>query len=134
MVRLDPEYLRWGVILVSALGAWRFLPLAVVRLVAALTRDDARHRRCAEVLRLARRDAAHITSYTSDSLLSQPREAPDARDNAGRREKADYGRAVRLPDSSRARPTVPSDAPAGRTRSRRKPPAPDRYRSRPASH
>lgn len=59
------EYLRWGVYVASALSAWRFVPLAFVRLVAALTQDEARHRHCMEVLRLARRDAARIPSYMS---------------------------------------------------------------------
>jgi hypothetical protein len=57
------EYLRWGMYVSAALGAWRFLPLAIVRLVAALTRNEARHKQCMEVLRLARRDAARIPSY-----------------------------------------------------------------------
>lgn len=56
------EYLKWGAYMAAALGAWRFVPLTIVRLVAAFTRDEQRHRRCMEVLRLARRDAASISS------------------------------------------------------------------------
>lgn len=68
------EYLRWGAYVAAALGAWRFMPLTVVRLVAAFTRDEARHRRCMEVLRLARRDAASIPSYVSTTPAdTQPR-------------------------------------------------------------
>lgn len=58
------EYLRWGVVCVTvALGAWRFMPLGIVRLVAAFTRSETRHRQCMEVLRLARKDAANLPSY-----------------------------------------------------------------------
>ena len=59
------EYLRWGAYVATALGAWRFLPLALVRLVAAFTHDETRHRQCMEVLRLARKDARQIPSYLS---------------------------------------------------------------------
>ena len=59
------EYLRWGAYMVAALGAWRFMPLAIVRLVAAFTRSETRHRQCMEVLRLARRDAERLPSYVS---------------------------------------------------------------------
>ena len=45
------------------LGAWRYLPLSVVMLAGALTSDPTRHRKCAEVMRLSRRDAAGIPSY-----------------------------------------------------------------------
>ena len=61
------EYLRWGAYMVAALGAWRFMPLAIVRLVAAFTRSETRHKQCLEVLRLARRDAERIPSYVSTS-------------------------------------------------------------------
>ena len=39
------------------------MPLSVVRLVAAFTHDENRHKRCMEVLRLARHDATSIPSY-----------------------------------------------------------------------
>jgi len=55
----------------AALGAWRLLPLAIVRLVAAFTRDEKRHKQCMEVLRLARRDAKDIPPY-SPPPLPQP--------------------------------------------------------------
>lgn len=57
------EYLRWGAYVAAALGAWRFMPLTIVRLMAAFTRNETRHKQCMEVLRLARRDAARIPSY-----------------------------------------------------------------------
>jgi hypothetical protein len=57
------EYLRWGAYVAAALGAWRFLPLAIVRLVAAFTRNETRAKQCMEVLRLARRDAERLPSY-----------------------------------------------------------------------
>lgn len=49
-----------------SLATWRNLPLTVVRLVGALTRDPERSKRCAEVLRLARKDAKDLTSYLVD--------------------------------------------------------------------
>ena len=36
------------------MGVWRYLPLTVIRLVAAFTKDECRHKRCMEVLRVAR--------------------------------------------------------------------------------
>jgi hypothetical protein len=57
------DYLRWGLYAASALSAGRLLPLAAVRLVAAFTRSEERHKHCMEVLRLARHDAAHIPPY-----------------------------------------------------------------------
>ena len=62
------EYLKWGAYIVAALGAWRFMPLAIIRLVAAFTHSEERHRQCMEVLRLARRDADRIPSYISGPL------------------------------------------------------------------
>jgi hypothetical protein len=66
------EYLRWSAYMAAAVGAWRFLPLAIVRLVAAFTSNDTRHRQCMEVLRLARRDAADIPSYVSTMQGDKP--------------------------------------------------------------
>jgi hypothetical protein len=57
------EYLKWVGYGLAAIGGWRYLPLVVIRLVAAFTGDEDRHRRCMEVLRLSRRDAARIPSY-----------------------------------------------------------------------
>jgi hypothetical protein len=59
------EYLQWVAYVLSAVGGLRFLPLAVVRLTAAFTGNEARHRQCLEVIRLARRDAAQIPTYVS---------------------------------------------------------------------
>jgi hypothetical protein len=65
------EYLRWGVACVTvALGAWRFMPLGIVRLVAAFTRSETRHRQCMEVLRLARKDAATLPSYIAGPTVA----------------------------------------------------------------
>src|SRR5436305_226443 len=44
------ESLSWMVYVGVAIGAWRYLPLTVVRLVAAFTRNRQRHRQCIEVL------------------------------------------------------------------------------------
>jgi len=87
------EYLRWVAYVVTALGTWRFMPLAIVRLVAAFTRNQTRHRQCMEVLRLARRDAAHIPSYISASSA----------DNKPRRRKA--GLQERPTSAEQAQPT-----------------------------
>jgi hypothetical protein len=57
------EYLKWVVYAVAGVGSWRYLPLCVIRLVAAFTSNDDRHRRCMEVLGLARRDASRIPPY-----------------------------------------------------------------------
>ena len=79
------EYLRWGAYVVAALGAWRFVPLAIVRLVAAFTRSETRHRQCMEVLRLARKDAASIPSYVSVTPHGQPQAASVAKPPSARR-------------------------------------------------
>ena len=49
-----------------SLAGWRTLPLTVVRLVGALTKDPERSKRCAEILRLARKDAKDLPSYLLD--------------------------------------------------------------------
>ena len=61
------EYLRWMAYVGAALGAWRYLPLTIIRLVAAFTHNERRHKQCMEVLRLARRDASSIPSYLPES-------------------------------------------------------------------
>jgi hypothetical protein len=61
------EYVRWVIYIGGAMGVWRYLPLTVIRLVAAFTKDERRHKQCMEVLRLARRDASHIPSYVVDT-------------------------------------------------------------------
>jgi hypothetical protein len=57
------ESLRWGAYIAAAAATWRFLPLAVVQMVAAFTRDETRSRQCMEVLRLSRRDLRRVPSY-----------------------------------------------------------------------
>jgi len=64
---------HWAYLLSAAnglvgLATWRNLPLTVVRLVGALTKDAERSKRCAEILRLARKDAKDLPSY----LLKDP--------------------------------------------------------------
>jgi hypothetical protein len=79
------EYLQWAGYALSAVGTWRFLPLAVVRLTAAFTPNEMRFRQCLEVLRLSRRDAAQIASYvTTQRQASQSKAAP----SSGRAAKA----------------------------------------------
>ena len=57
------EFLPWAGYALAGIGGWRYIPLAVVRLTAAFTSNEMRHRRCMEVLRLTRRDAAQIPTY-----------------------------------------------------------------------
>jgi hypothetical protein len=57
------EYFQWVGYAVAGVGAWRFFPLTIIRLVAAFTNDEKRHRQCMEVLRLARRDVSGIPPY-----------------------------------------------------------------------
>jgi hypothetical protein len=70
------EYLRWAGYVVAVIGGWRYLPLGVIRLVAAFTHDEQRHRRCMEVLRLARRDASSIPSYVPTNNASPAQVSP----------------------------------------------------------
>ena len=71
------EYLPWAGCAAMAVGIWRYAPLALVRLVAAFTNDEERHRRCMEVLRLARRDASNLPTYLTSGYLP-PRHITDA--------------------------------------------------------
>ena len=57
------HYLHWVVYLSAGIGVWRYLTLPIVRLVAAFTHNEQRHRQCMEVLRLARKDASAIPPY-----------------------------------------------------------------------
>ena len=61
------EYVRWMMYVGATVGAWRYLPLTVVRLVAAFTHDQQRHKQCMEVLRIARRDPSDIPTYLPDA-------------------------------------------------------------------
>jgi hypothetical protein len=60
------QYFCWVVYVVTGLSTWKYVPLTVIRLIGALTRNQQRARQCAEILRLARRDAASIPSYLAD--------------------------------------------------------------------
>ena len=74
----------------GGLLTWKYAPLTLVRLVGAFTTDPQRHRQCAEILRLARKDAADIPSYVgelptrSDLAMRRPtdRERPRHRSSA----------------------------------------------------
>ena len=63
------QHLGWVAYVAVGVGAWRYLPLSVVRLTAAFTRDDKRHRRCMDVLWLARRD---ITGMPGQAAPPEP--------------------------------------------------------------
>ena len=73
------QYLHWVVYVSAAIGTWRYLPLTLVRLVAAFTHDDQRRRQCLEVIRLSRKDAANIPSYLPTSEVSSTGQATATR-------------------------------------------------------
>lgn len=97
------EYIVWAVIGVVNLVTGRNLPLAVVRLVGALTKDPERSLRCAEILRLARKDAKDLPSYfvdDSEKESSAVREPPN-------RQRA---RLRHRPATTHSRPPAPRPA------------------------
>jgi hypothetical protein len=49
--------LQWVAYMAAGIVTWRYLPLTVVRLVAAFTRDEQCHRQCMEVLWISGRKA-----------------------------------------------------------------------------
>lgn len=55
--------LQWVICVAIGAGTWRYMPLAVVRLVITFTHNKQRVCQCLEILRLARRDAPSIDSY-----------------------------------------------------------------------
>ena len=65
------QHLSWVAYVAVVVGTWKYLPLALLRLVAAFTRDDRRHRQSIEVLWLARRDGKRAP------MCSACRESPD---------------------------------------------------------
>lgn len=97
---------------VVSLAAWRNLPLTVVRLVGALTKDPERSKRCAEILRLARKDAKDLPSYlievpghdrapaTTSEVLLLPEGRPHAAGAGGSGPRA---RTADLPVAARPR-------------------------------
>jgi hypothetical protein len=69
--REGPEMPHWVYILSAVssplgLAAWRYAPRAFLMLVGGLTTDRQRSRQCAEMLRLAHKDAKDIPSYLTD--------------------------------------------------------------------
>ena len=69
----------WAVNALIGVATWRNATLAIVRLILALTNDPDRAARCAEILRLARKDAKDLSSYLALPL------APTAHTPAKRR-------------------------------------------------
>jgi hypothetical protein len=55
------EFVVWAVNGLVGLSTWRNVPLAVVRLIGALTKDPQRSRQCDEVIKLSRKDAKDRT-------------------------------------------------------------------------
>ena len=47
-------YVPWAFNLLAVLDAWRYVPLTVIRLVAAFARDEQHHQRCMDVLCVSR--------------------------------------------------------------------------------
>lgn len=73
-------YVLWAVNALVGVATWRNATLAVVQLVGALTKDPDRAARCAEILRLARKDAKELTSYLpSPPALTDPAPAQSPR-------------------------------------------------------
>ena len=75
------ELVRWAALVASIGASIRYLPKALVFLVAAFTSNTSRSRQCLEALRLTRRDAPYIPSYlppsggsTSSGLVTPPRQ------------------------------------------------------------
>ena len=68
------QHLGWVAYVAVGVSAWRYLPLSVVRLTAAFTRDDKRHSRCMDVLWLARRDISGMPGQAAPpkSAARQP--------------------------------------------------------------
>jgi hypothetical protein len=77
-------YILWAVNALIGVATRRNATLAIVRLVCALTRDPDRAARCAEILRLARKDAKDLHSYLAP-LPAPPEHAPGKRRAQNRR-------------------------------------------------
>ena len=73
-------------------AAWRYMPRAFLMLVGGLTRNPQRSRQCAEMIRLARKDAKDITSYLADvpEGAKLPASRPSAAEHRRRRNGRDY--------------------------------------------
>lgn len=61
------EYILWVVNGLVGLGTWRNVPLAVVRLIGALTKDPQRSKQCAEIIKLSRKDAKDLPQYLTET-------------------------------------------------------------------
>jgi hypothetical protein len=61
------EFVVWAVNGLVGLSTWRNVPLAVVRLIGALTKDPQRSRQCAEIIKLSRKDAKDLPDYLPES-------------------------------------------------------------------
>jgi hypothetical protein len=83
--------------------SWKHLPLTVIRLVGALTKDPERSKRCAEMLRLSRKDAKNLPSYLLD----------DSNEKEGDTDRGDPAKAVRAA-ASKAPPPSPAQRSAVR--------------------
>jgi len=97
------EYIIWAVNALVGCATWRNIPLAVIRVTGALTKDPERAKRCAEILRLARKDAQDLPSYLLD---------PVSRDGALLRkgEQRQRRQALRAQDGRGADGTEPDGA------------------------
>ena len=75
-VRLYWIYILWAVNALIGVATRRNATLAIVRLVCVLTKDPDRAVRCAEILRLARKDAKDLPSYLRPRSRSHRRLLP----------------------------------------------------------
>jgi hypothetical protein len=62
-------YILWAVNALIGVATRRNATLAIVRLLCVLTKDPDRAVRCAEILRLARKDAKDLPSYLTPPPL-----------------------------------------------------------------
>jgi hypothetical protein len=69
-------HLHWAVYVLAVLGAWRYVPLTVIRLVAAFTHNEQRHRQCMEVLYASRLGSSSIRVYKPNPDLLPRQAAP----------------------------------------------------------
>jgi hypothetical protein len=79
-------YVLWAVNALIGVATRRNATLAIVRLVCALTKYPDRAARCAEILRLARKDAKDLPSYHAP-LPAPIEQAPGKRRVRNRRTK-----------------------------------------------
>jgi hypothetical protein len=56
-----------AVYIAAVLGTSRYVPVSVIRIVAAFTRDEQRHRRCMDVLRVSQPNRSDVPAVGTES-------------------------------------------------------------------